>query len=88
MDEATVRNSIARNPALADEIPADAMISDVHAIDLEEAVRLSTEYPRSFKRYKGQPLHAATISYQDPVTGYWRYRVMILGKNGKIILLT
>ncbi len=79
---------IAKDPELASEIPDDAVIADVHAIDLEEAVRLSTEYPGSFKRHKGQALHAATISYQDPVTGYWRYRVVILTKNGKILLLT
>ncbi len=88
MDEATVRELIARDPGLAGEIPADAVIADVRAIDLEEAVRLSTEYPGSFRRHKGRSLHAATISYQDPVTGHWRYRVMILGKNGKILLLT
>nr|MDO8085494.1 hypothetical protein [Candidatus Sigynarchaeum springense] len=88
MDEATVRGVIARDPGLASEIPADAVISDVHAIDLEDAVRLSTEYPGSFKRHKGQSLHAATISYQDPATGYWRHRVMILGKNGRVLLFT
>jgi len=88
VDEADVRALIARDPGLASEIPADAVISDVHAIDLEEAVRLSTEYPGSFRRHKGQTLHAATISYQDPVTRYWRHRAMILGKNGRILLLT
>ncbi len=88
MDEATVRDLIARDPELASEIPDDAVIADVHAIDLEEAIRLSTEYPGSFSRHKGQALHAATISYQDPVTGYWRYRVVVLTKNGKALLLT
>ncbi len=88
MDEATVRGLITRDPGLASEIPADAVIGDVHAIDLEEAVRLSTEYPGAFKRHKGQSLHAATISYQDPATGYLRHRVIILGKNERILLLT
>lgn len=88
MDEATVRDLIARDPGLASEIPDDAVIADVRVIDLEEAIRLSTEYPGSFRRHKGQALHAATISYQDPATGYYRYRVVILTKNGKVVLLT
>jgi hypothetical protein len=88
VDEATVRDLIARDPGLASEIPDDAVIADVRVIDLEEAIRLSTEYPGSFRRHKGQALHAATISYQDPATGYYRYRVVILTKNGKVVLLT
>ncbi len=88
MDEASVRDLIAKDPGLASEIPDNAVIADVHVIGLEEAVRLSTEYSGSFKRHKGQALHAATISYLDPATGYWRYRVVILTKNGDILLLT
>jgi hypothetical protein len=88
VDEAAVRELIAMDPGLASEIPEDAVIADVHEVGLEEAIRLSTEYPGSFRRHKGQSLHAATISYQDPATGYWRYRVVILMKNGKILLLT
>jgi hypothetical protein len=88
VDEAAVRKLIARDPGLASEIPADAVIADVHVIDLGEAIRLSTEYPGSFRRHKGQSLHAATISYSDPATGCWRYRVVILTKSGKVLLLT
>ncbi|MBN2153273.1 MAG: hypothetical protein JW839_17605 [Candidatus Lokiarchaeota archaeon] len=88
MDEADVRAIIARDPGLAGEIPADAAIMDVRAVDLEEAVRLSTEYPSSFRRHKGEPLHAATITYPDPATGHWRYRVAILASGGRLLLIT
>ena len=88
MNEADVRLLISRDHGLTSEIPVDAVIADVHAIDLDEAIRLSTEYPASFKRHKGQALHASTISYLDPATGHWRYRILIITEDGKILLLT
>jgi hypothetical protein len=88
VDEATVRELIGRDPGLASEIPADAVIADVHEVGLEEAIRLSTEYPGSFRRHKGHVLHAATISYPDSTTGFMRYRVVILTENGNIVMFT
>lgn len=88
VDEQTVRAMIARDLTLGGEIPADASITGVHELDLAEAVRLSTEYPKSFQRHKGTALHAATISYVDPATGFWRSRVVIMASDGTILMVT
>lgn len=88
MDKESVRQLIARDMTLGSEIPADAEISEVRALDLEESIRLSTEYPAAFRRHKGAVLHAATISYQDEASGFWRSRVVVMTRDGKVVLFT
>jgi hypothetical protein len=88
MDEATIRKVLGKDPDLAQEVPPVAAIENLHKIELEEEIRLSSEYPGLFKRHKGQGLHGATISYRDVVTGFWRHRIVILASNGKILLVT
>nr|MDO8111091.1 hypothetical protein [Candidatus Sigynarchaeota archaeon] len=88
MDDAAIRQALQRDRELSRLIPATAEIEHLHKIELEEAIRLSSEYPRLFRNYKGRSLYAAQITYQEALTGLWRHRVIFINEKKKILLLT